>query len=242
MSKLMTNVSSDICDSPEFRTDFEQLTRREFAQDFEQILSESQLKRLLEASAILSLSDNDNHLKLAYKSAVYLLKQYELSYPSLSLVIELILTRLGDLPAIRHVVDSGDGEDYFRYFENVQQSDLRQNIGGLSVSTRFPEVLKKKIFNQVITSKERILSLTDFQADLLRTIRAGNGVAFSAPTSAGKSFVLLNYISEKLHALPSYCVFYLVPTKALVAEVQSELVLLRGEPAQTLDAILVLTG
>lgn len=54
-------------------------------------------------------------------------------------------------------------------------------------------------------------------------LRAGKNIAFSAPTSAGKSFMVHRYIAEKIKQSSAYCAVYIVPTRALIAEVQESI-------------------
>ncbi|OWJ98218.1 hypothetical protein B6S59_01175 [Pseudomonas sp. A46] len=69
---------------------------------------------------------------------------------------------------------------------------------------------------------------TEFQKELWRTIRSGKNTAISAPTSAGKSFIIQRYILETLLEKPRLA-FYVVPTKALINQVSGEFKAALGE-------------
>jgi hypothetical protein len=222
MSELITTVCEDICQNPQFRQDFSLLTRNEMFPDFLEE-SEEQISRLLESSAILSLSTTEIHKKLAYKIAVYLLRQYRMQYKSVPFVTQLVLTRLGDLPVIEHMVNVKDAEDYFSFFSRSETIVSESKLNP-AFFVEFPEVLTKKSFNQIQIGKGRPLSLTDFQSDVLRFLGTNFDVAFSAPTSAGKSYIILNFLAERLASVQDFCALYIVPTKALVAEVQADII------------------
>jgi superfamily II DNA/RNA helicase len=107
--------------------------------------------------------------------------------------------------------------DYFHYFtpespESVEW--LRKWY------VQFPEILTKKVYNQS-TFGETPLSFTDFQSGILSSLQNGLDVIFSAPTSSGKSFLIMNYIALRLSSAKTFSAVYVVPTKALMAEVQA---------------------
>lgn len=223
MEDIATLVSSDICRTLAFLGDYQQLTKRELAPN-DRRLDDDQIKHLLESAAVLSLSTSEDHRKLAYKIAVYLLNQYKSDYPIVPFVVQLIMTRLGDLPTIHHMITSGDALDDFGYIQTYTQTDgANPGLSDTSLYIRFPEVLEKKTLNQIQIAERKVLTLTDFQAEVLRLLNNKYDIIFSAPTSAGKSYVILSYLAERMLSSKSYCAIYLVPTKALVSDVQAEI-------------------
>jgi len=223
MDDFFTLASSDICRTPAFHDDFKQLTGNELAPNGDG-LSDDQVQHLLESCSVLSLSHEDYHQRLAYKIAVYLLRQKKEEYEIVPLVAQLVMTRLGDLPTIDYMVSNGDAPDYFHYFRRdgpEREMDLGLTEAGLTI--RFPEILERKAFNQIQIGREHSLVLTSFQALVLRLLEKKHDLVFSAPTSAGKSYVLLNYLAQRMFSSPSLSALYIVPTKALVAEIQVEI-------------------
>lgn len=214
-NKLITPLCSRIFSNPSFFNDYKQLVRREFTLEGEVINSFSveQIKRLVETAVIFSLSDSPNFQKISLKISILLLRQFKTKYKNLARPIELILSRLGDLPTIRHMYLEKDGRDYFSYFDEAKNFDLS--------FLKFPEIFEMKIFNQYEISSELPLNLTNFQSEVFHNLLKGNSVSFSAPTSAGKSFIVHNFIVDKLLKSDSYYVIYIVPTKSLIAEVQN---------------------
>ena len=94
-----TSLSQRIQIRSEFKNDYILLILNELNEN-EHRLSNHQIIRLLETAAIFSLSNNDIHKKIALKISFFLLNQYREINKSVPLVVELIITRLGDIPTI----------------------------------------------------------------------------------------------------------------------------------------------
>ena len=214
---VSTVISESIARRPEFADDYIELNKVELSRNAQEPLDELRIKRLLESSAIFSLSRDDKHRKIAYKIGIFLLRQQAAQYDTIPFVVQLVLARLGDLPSIQHMVKSEQFADYFHYFtpEDAESSQMLERW-----YLQFPEVLGKKIYNQA-TFGNATLSFTDFQSTILGSLQGRRDVVFSAPTSAGKSFLIMNYIGQQLATTTRFCAVYIVPTKALMAEVQA---------------------
>jgi len=65
--------------------------------------------------------------------------------------------------------------------------------------------------------------LSSFQKDILNALQAGKDIAISGPTSSGKSFILRKYIQSELKSEHGFEAIYVVPTRALIAEVSEKL-------------------
>lgn len=216
-NKLIISLCDRIYENPIFQEDFELLVKNELrTKKLENGFSSEQIKKLLESATIMSLSRDNTYQKLAFKIAIFLLRQYKNKYKSLPFVTELILTRLGDLPTISHMYEIKDGHDYFSFFHDATDNEL--SYFGL------PEVLAKKILNQYEVDSKNTWNLTNFQASVLRNLINKQNVSFSAPTSAGKSYIIHNYIAYKMFNSRQFSVIYIAPTKSLIAEVQKSIV------------------
>lgn len=215
MGKIISELSTNIYNNPVFRTDYEKLAKFALTKKNELSLELNQIKRLMESASIFSLSNDSKHQKLAFKIAIFMLNKLGKDYSIIPVATELILTRLGDLPTLNHMYSETDGTDYFSYFHVNGTSDMS--------ILKFPEVAAKKILNQFEIPEKAKWTLTDFQASIFHNLLSGKNLSFSAPTSAGKSFVIHNYISYKMLNSSNFKVVYLVPTKALIAEVQESI-------------------
>jgi hypothetical protein len=68
------------------------------------------------------------------------------------------------------------------------------------------------------------ITLTDFQVRLLKALRETATVSVSAPTSAGKSFMLELELLNRLATPGPYIAVFLVPTRALIRQVSLDLI------------------
>jgi replicative superfamily II helicase len=119
--------------------------------------------------------------------------------------------------------------------ETTEQIDHEQLIASLqkdysNLSVRIRESHSIKI-------GDRSEVLTDFQHSLWQDVNSQSSVAFSAPTSGGKSFVLELYLAS-LFNTRNRSVIYLVPTRALITQVSSELGALFRNHGQTAPDII----
>ncbi|MFB5148019.1 DEAD/DEAH box helicase [Burkholderia orbicola] len=81
----------------------------------------------------------------------------------------------------------------------------------------------RKVDNTIeVMGQQRVL--TDFQADIWRGLKSNRYLSVSAPTSAGKSFVLQAFILDALESYDGFQdIVYLVPTRSLIQEVSASL-------------------
>lgn len=77
-------------------------------------------------------------------------------------------------------------------------------------------------------SDETEVYFTKFQAKLWDSLVSLNNIAISAPTSAGKSFIIKKYISEVVDKT-NKSIIYVVPTKALINQVSNDIKYLLGD-------------
>ena len=170
-------------------------------------------KRLLESSSIFACSINEKHRNVAL-SIISEMIENNISNENVQAAIELILMRLGVFPGLRLSIDNMGFADYF-------------NIWNGETTVRLPpalasEILYKELSNK-ITIENKSTFLTDFQAQILHSLRNKNNISISAPTSAGKSHVLKQYVIECLKNNDRFTVIYIVPTRALIYQVQMDL-------------------
>lgn len=66
------------------------------------------------------------------------------------------------------------------------------------------------------------VTLTNFQCKLLDSLKKNKYLSFSAPTSAGKSFILSLAVIDKIKLYGKECIVYVVPTRALISEVSNK--------------------
>jgi hypothetical protein len=162
--------------------------------------------RLLRFASALALSDDTRQLKESYEIVSRLIELFGDELPAMVAAADLIFSRLGNFPG-RTLLRN-------RYRPNgINAPALPQSL--------FLERLAREAEN---TIEEGGVSrtLTDFQHRLLRTLAQFPSVSVSAPTSAGKSFVMGLDLLRRLSGSTPSCVVYVVPTRALIREVSLE--------------------
>lgn len=63
------------------------------------------------------------------------------------------------------------------------------------------------------------ITLTDYQRKVWDSLQEGRSLAISAPTSAGKSFLVIEHLCRDALTLPQFVFVYIAPTRALLSEV-----------------------
>lgn len=166
-------------------------------------ISLEEINKLVCAAAILACSGDQSHRRAAFRTATC---AYELSGSEdlpLNGALRVVLTRLGNFPSL------GTRKDV----------DGFQSALPVALVT---EEMRASDARRVIAHHET-LYLTDFQRELWERLVEGKRVALAAPTSAGKSFVLEHFLSTLFAKGSDQAVLYLVPTRALIAQVAADL-------------------
>ena len=165
-------------------------------------LSLTECNRLIGLASTLSISENSDDINLSYEITTRLLDNK--SNPALNFggAADLIFSRIGNFPG-RELLRK-------RYTNN-----LTPYISfGLSL-----ERIAREAENSV--SDETLL--TNFQYKLYSSLNTENSLSVSAPTSAGKSFILNMDLTRRLSSNTKQCIIYVVPTRALISEVSSRI-------------------
>lgn len=152
-------------------------------------------------STMLALSGFPEDRRAAYDLATRL-SHFAGDYSSETfLTSQLTLARLGNFPATS-------------LFEQRYPAPSER---ALSVPLQLERLLRQQ--ENTLVDGERLIPLTDFQSELIRAIEEFEAVSVSAPTSAGKSYILALEIGRFISANPSGVVVVVVPTRALVRQV-----------------------
>lgn len=158
------------------------------------------LARLLYCASIFSQANNEADKSLAQTIALNAL----LAAPNESVRAgtEAILCNLGNFPGLSYVQK--------RYGEEKSSllNHLRINL------------LRK--LNAVAVADAEV-SLTDFQYGLWHSLSKPETTSISAPTSAGKSFLVLEHLYQRVVASTATTIVYIAPTRALLSEIHRKL-------------------
>ncbi len=202
MGPVSDALADRVWESPGFRDRFSDLNRawlqRELTMDTTVAVSDTDIVRCVQAAAILAMSDDPTRQRAAYSIAACANDLKGSHLPGLAGALRVVLTRMGNFPAI----GTAEAVNNFHRLptrvavsEEARRTSNEVDAGGIT------------------------LTLTDFQRRLWDILVEGRSVAISAPTSAGKSFVLQAYLRKlaREKRLSSAC--YLVPSRALIAQV-----------------------
>lgn len=121
-------------------------------------------------------------------------------FPGLVRGAEIVLGRLGNFP----------GQKLLRQ----RFAEIPKGLPLLQLEMRMHE-----IENTYTEPRGRQVKLTDFQHDSLAVFSEHPSVSLSAPTSAGKSFLLTLELVRKLQQRKPSFIVYVVPTRALIRQV-----------------------
>ena len=160
----------------------------------------SDIYKLLSYGSILSLSENEVDIKKAYDIVSRLLESDTQYDSNIIAACDLILSRIGNFPGRGLLRDK---------YNNGKSPTLN-----LSLSLERIGRETENTYNDI--------TLTNFQCKLLNSLRKNNYLSVSAPTSAGKSFVLSLAVIDKILTYEKECIVYVVPTRALISEVSNK--------------------
>jgi superfamily II DNA/RNA helicase len=155
--------------------------------------SRSSACRYLEAAAILACSREPDHRLAAFRIATYTYDLFRGRLDGVAESVRVVLTRLGNFPAI-------------------STADDVESAGQRTPWSMIQEELVRRQENEVRIAGAAWHALVN-----------GKSLAISAPTSTGKSFIVQGFISEAVGSNRRFSACYLVPTRALITQVQSDL-------------------
>lgn len=214
---IYDEMSKDIIENPIFRANYRDLLKiQKIGDKCTAILSYGQIENLLKCSAILCFSTDDKNKKIANKIATILIENFSKEYNKLPMICQYILINTGQLPVVKKNVVIDKEVDYFSIY---QESEFPYN------PIIYRDIVVKQLSNRVPLQKENSNEyFTDFQSNVFYGLNAGKSLSISAPTSAGKSFLLIAYLAKKFRESNRLNVVYIVPTRALIAQVQKDVI------------------
>ncbi|MBD9597658.1 DEAD/DEAH box helicase [Ensifer sp. ENS05] len=166
-------------------------------------LSLEDASKLMRAASILAASSSQEHRTEAFRAATCTYELFGAEALPLDQALRVVLTRLGNFPSFH------------------TRSEVANAGGDLPLSLATEELVTAE--GRTVVLSDQRLHLTNFQHDLWINLVGKRRVALAAPTSAGKSFVLQNYLASIFNDNPTASVVYIVPTRALIAQVSEDL-------------------
>ncbi|WP_165838215.1 DEAD/DEAH box helicase [Pontibacter arcticus] len=165
-----------------------------------------QLLNLAERLSRRAIGDQERNICLTICGLVW--EHKNKAWDNLPSFLMQVLSRLGLIPSARMV-------DLNYNIENQEFSNLGSLIAQFAFESKLLECETQVIDDYFIT-------LSTFQKRMWDLIDQKNRIGISAPTSAGKSYVLANKIVHHLHLHGGSCI-YVVPTITLINQVSSDL-------------------
>lgn len=172
-------------------------------------IDEEDIQQSAWLASVLANSDTDDYKRKALAFGILSYLRYRgTEHESLyERYLYIILSRVGNLPAFNNVRRT-EGQISFEKqlidsLDSVLSFELESNLNEY-------EIDGGKVFS-------------DFQKEIYDLLIEGKDIAISGPTSSGKSFVLQEYIDYRIDLEESFEAIYVVPTRALIAEVSREL-------------------
>ena len=163
-------------------------------------------KYLLSTASLFSGSDVGSHQDVALRVAQTCLQSQQTTETQRA-AAAMILNDLENLPSFelakRRNLVPGD-------FESNLQLLMRMRM------------LRNRLATTVELTDGRQLALTRFQLAFWQTLSNATWISVSAPTSAGKSFVVGRWLIDQINA-PNQLAAFVVPTRALISQVEADL-------------------
>lgn len=211
MSSQITQLAQKIIESPAFRGRFNDIqvktTKHRLSFNGRDI-EEEVVKRLILQASVLALSEDVQHRGYAQKINA-LLHEAIPENDLVSYAIQVILSRLGNFPAVSAESDIFSSNHLFRTLE--ENDELTKTLDPEIVSNLYSEEEASKL-----EIRDLIRHFNVFQKEILDALEQKALVSFSAPTSFGKSFIVRHHLVRGLVNGTINRALIIVPTKSLI--------------------------
>lgn len=163
-------------------------------------------RRLLLAASVLAESQSAVHQETALMVA-----QAAVAFGSDEVVQDsgaLVLTQLSNMRAVQLAQE-----------RELIAPDLEQRLGGAQrlIATR------RILDSAIALSPRSTISASEFQQDLWHGLLDAQWTSATAPTAAGKTFLVLNWLLGQVEVGVVTLGVFLAPTRALVSEIEKQL-------------------
>lgn len=158
------------------------------------------LGKLLYCASVFAQSTIEGHIALA--QAIAFNAMLVSREPTVLERCSSVLTELGNFPGLK-------------YAELNFKSKLTSLVG--MIQRHVVEYL-----NTIDVHGEKI-ALTDYQKGVWDSLTEGSSLAISAPTSAGKSFLVIEHLCRRAVSSTNFAFVYIAPTRALLSEVHMKI-------------------
>lgn len=206
----MTQIYTQAAHHEDFVRVFDKLLEKLFLEDkvtdnVQIDLGKEEIKKATWLASIAALSDDDKERNMAnaFGALLHLTDKENELYKRACYILQ---SRAGNLITSRHIPKLFHKENTLSEYGTLLNFELAAN---------------RALLEQEFSDDTKIF-FTEFQKKLWNSLNSGENVAISAPTSAGKSFIIKKYILEIVEGGAKNIVF-IVPTKALINQVSNVL-------------------
>lgn len=171
--------------------------------------AEPEWQQLLTWASVLCQSDLDSHVELALIAAIAALITTDGHTSEAHRAAVFVLESFSNTPTIELAKERG----------LLEPNDIPLNVPVLL--RQYQRHLRHFIFDDFTGTT---LPVTDFQDRIWDALTQRGDTALSAPTSAGKSFVLIRWLVQSLnHEQTGEVLAYVVPSRALISQVRQNI-------------------
>ena len=164
---------------------------------------------MLKCASILARSEIGACQDAALRIAHYCLNS-KLEHSSYKIASGIILDTLTNTPSLKLAIR-----------RNLIPENFEENIP-------FPlylDMIQRRIKFSILNSEDnKIVSINRFQKSVYASAQNKQWLSISAPTSAGKSFILRRIVEDSLMAGKEKIIVFMVPTRALIQQVEFEII------------------
>ena len=203
MSEIINSLARRISNNVDFRSSCDDLFQAYICSFIEEDkdFSKDSIKKLISSIQYFYKSE-DRNLQLEGAALLsMILDLYADDYPEIPLISRNVFATSGDFPNItllsKRFSDSSGGLGII----NEAQIEFREDLNSVD---------------------ELPFILTDYQRVLWKYLSSGEDIITSAPTSAGKTYIILNHLVDSVKRSEGAFAAIIVPTRALISEVAAK--------------------
>ena len=205
------NLSANIVESPKFRKTYLSLLKKSVSSQIPALISTNdsgdiEWAYLISCASLLFGSSDGSVLDIAYRICQAAICEPTLPSEYKNAAAGIFALSANNAAITLSVSRALLAPDFNEYLP------LQANI----------DIAKKQFSNSIIDNDE-IFVLNEFQKEVYTSFQDNDAISISAPTSAGKSFVLLHLLSNFILEAHNPKIIYIVPTRALIQQVEMDI-------------------
>lgn len=163
---------------------------------------------LLKCASVFSFSKKSLMQDIALRISHFCLQLIDVTTSEQKSSAHFILNMLANQPSIKLAQEKGLLKEEINAWE-------RSFVGNLNF-------IKNEIEHSIWLKDGRKFSVNNFQKAFWEALENNSEISISAPTSAGKSYLIKQWIIERIQDKKNICIVYVVPTRALISEVEND--------------------